>query len=47
MQGELKKSLYKNWKKDSEWAVMMSSLSHDLKTPITLIGFGSESLTND
>lgn len=47
MQGELKKSLYENWKKDSEWAVMMSSLSHDLKTPITLIGLGSESLTND
>ncbi|RLL40115.1 sensor histidine kinase [Oceanobacillus piezotolerans] len=47
MQGELKKSLYENWKKDSDWAVMMSSLSHDLKTPITLIGLGSESLTND
>ena len=47
MQGELKKSLYENWKKDSEWAVMMSSLSHDLKTPITLIGLGSETLAND
>ncbi|MBN6189442.1 HAMP domain-containing histidine kinase [Aneurinibacillus sp. BA2021] len=47
MQGELKKSLYENWKRDSEWAVMMSSLSHDLKTPITLIGLGSESLAND
>lgn len=47
MQGELKKSLYENWKKDSEWAVMMSSLSHDLKTPITLIGLGSESMASD
>lgn len=47
MQGELKKSLYENWKKDSEWAAMMSSLSHDLKTPITLIGLGTESLASD
>ncbi len=47
MQGELKKSLYENWKKDSEWAVMMSSLSHDLKTPITLIGMCSETLASD
>lgn len=47
MQGELKKSLYENWKKDSDWAVMMSSLSHDLKTPITLIGLSSESLASD
>ncbi|MBY7141830.1 HAMP domain-containing histidine kinase [Virgibacillus sp. NKC19-3] len=47
MQGELKKSLYENWKKDSDWAVMMSSLSHDLKTPITLIGLSSETLAND
>lgn len=47
MQRELKNSLYENWKKDSEWAVMMSSLSHDLKTPITLIGMGSEILEND
>ena len=47
MQSELKKSLYENWKKDSEWAVMMTSLSHDLKTPITLIGMGSETLVND
>lgn len=47
MQRELKNSLYENWKKDSEWAVMMSSLSHDLKTPITLIGMGSEMLEND
>ena len=47
MQSELKNSLYENWKKDSEWAVMMSSLSHDLKTPITLIGMGSEILDND
>lgn len=47
MQKELKKSLYENWRKDSEWAVMMSSLSHDLKTPITLIGLSSETLAND
>jgi len=44
MQSELKKSLYENWRKDSEWAVMMSSLSHDLKTPATLIGLSTEVL---
>src|SRR5699024_5775430 len=46
-QKELKKSLYENWRKDSEWADMMSSLSHDLKTPITLIVLSSETLAND
>ncbi len=46
MQGELKKSLYKNWQHDSEWAVMMSSLSHDLKTPVTLITLSTEMLNN-
>lgn len=46
MQGELKKSLYKNWQHDSEWAVMMSSLSHDLKTPATLIALSTEMLNN-
>lgn len=44
MQMELKKSLYKNWKHDSEWAVTMSSLSHDLKTPATLIALSTEML---
>src|SRR5699024_10969193 len=44
MQSELKKSLYENWRKDSEWALMMSSLSHDLKTPATLIALSSEVL---
>lgn len=44
MQMELKKSLYKNWKHDSEWAVTMSSLSHDLKTPATLIALSTELL---
>lgn len=44
MQRELKKSLYENWRKDSEWAVMMSSLSHDLKTPATLIALSTEIL---
>jgi len=47
MQTELKNSLYENWKKDSEWAVMMSSLSHDLKTPITLIGMSAEILEHE
>lgn len=44
MQRELKKSLYKNWRHDSEWAIIMSSLSHDLKTPATLIALSTEML---
>ncbi|MBM7646693.1 signal transduction histidine kinase [Scopulibacillus daqui] len=47
MQRELKKSLYENWRKDSEWAIMMSSLSHDLKTPATLIALSTEILNDE
>src|SRR5699024_12291822 len=46
MQKELKKSLYENWRKDSKWTVMMSSLSHNIKTPITLIELTSQTLAN-